>query len=192
MASRTRGGRPKRQERKRGLVVMEGRVTEPQYLDLLKQVIRGPVSVTIVGMGADPARVLHEAEKKARAAGEKYDWICCVVDVDQHTTLDEMLRVARKSGEFVVVTNLKFEQWLLWHVDEGLRELGTKELDVLMKKRGLMNGKQLSPKFPIEDYEKAVEVARRADLSMELCRKGRCPSSSMPLLIELMQGKNLK
>ncbi|WP_425451490.1 RloB domain-containing protein [Acidipropionibacterium virtanenii] len=62
--------------------------------------------------------------------------------MDQHPDLDEMLRDSRKRGIHVVVTNLKFEQWLLWHVNDRTRAHTSNDLDRLMKSEGLMKGKK--------------------------------------------------
>lgn len=95
---------------------------------------------------------------------------------------------ARKEGTNALVTSPEFEQWLLWHADDGRNYLNSVELDRLMKKMKLMEGKNLSSAFPAESYGRAVENSRRADLDMDFCLKGPCPSSSMPLIIELMTG----
>ncbi len=169
----------------------EGKVTEVEYVQRLNQILRGAV-VEVHGAGADPGRVLGEVQKymkKAAKKGQPFDWACCVVDVDQHQTLEKALRDADRSGIIMIVTNLKFEQWLLWHVDDRGRANGSKELDGLMTAKGLMEGKSLSPAFPMTSYPAAVKNAKRADPAMQSCRKGRWPSSAMPLLIELMEGK---
>ena len=94
----------------------------------------------------------------------------------------------------MVVTNLKFELWLLWHVgDKPGGYAHNRQLDTLVKKLSKSgktpflegnNYKNLHPNFPVENYTQAIEIARQKDPKMAFNRKGQNPSSAMPLLIE--------
>jgi hypothetical protein len=183
--------RPKRALRKRGLVVTEGICTEPQYVDMLKRHLRGgQVSVKTVGVGQSPKRVLSRARKEVKQAkrnSEPFDWCCLLLDVDQHTDLDECLREASRDGIKVLVSNLKFEVWLVWHVTDLASVEGTKELDRRVRKEDIMSGKHLNRRFPIHNHPQAVERARRADPDLAAGRVGPNPSSAMPVLIDLMR-----
>jgi hypothetical protein len=183
--------RPKRALRKRGLVVTEGTCTEPQYVDMLKRHFRGgQVSVKTVGVGQSPMRVLSRARKEVKQAkrnSEPFDWCCLLLDVDQHTDLDECLREALRDGIKVLVSNLKFEVWLVWHVTDLRSVEGTKELDRRVRKEDIMSGKHLNRRFPIHNHPQAVERARRADPDLAAGRVGPNPSSAMPVLIDLMR-----
>lgn len=180
--------------RQRGLVITEGTNTEPQYFDLLKQEFdreAGSVFVKAVGVGKDPLKLLAKAKQlkaDARQKGTPYDWCCCVVDVDQHETLKPCLEQAPRSGIHVVVSNVKFEVWLLWHVLDKTGSMTGHDLDELCKKHKLLDGKNIANDFPVRNFEQAIITARRLDPELRDCRKGVNPSSSMPLLIDLMRG----
>lgn len=181
---------PSRAERLRGLIVTEGTVTEPQYLQLLKQQLpRASASVTVKGAGQDPLSVLDkciELRAEAKVRGKPYDWCCCVVDVDEHVMLERCLVEARRSAVEVVVTNLKFEVWLLWHcIDLGAART-SRQLDDLARRHGVLVGKDLSARFPVGNYLDAVTRARTADPELATRRTGPNPSSSMPALLDLM------
>lgn len=188
-----------RHERQRGLIVTEGTVTEPQYFDLLKQHLpRSWATVTVKGAGKDPLNVLKKCielrdKAKSRDRGRRdgrpeqaYDWCCCVLDVDEHATLEQCLVEARKNNIEIVVTNRKFEVWLLWHCTDLSGERDGHELDALARKHRALVGKDLATQFPIENYREAAVRARRADPDLASRRIGPNPSSSMPILFDLV------
>jgi hypothetical protein len=187
--------RPKRNVKKRGLVVTEGLETETQYFELLQQELENSgtnVSIRSHGVGKDPLAVLKkcmELRDNAVDKGKPYDWVCCVVDVDEHSTLNECLKDAEANGIHVVVSNLKFEVWLLWHVDKFRKHFSSTELDRQMAKHKLTRGKHLSPSFPVRQYKQAVENARIADPMLADYRIGPNSSSSIPVLVDLMTRK---
>lgn len=176
-----------RREKRLGLVVTEGQETEPQYLDQLKQELARTadvVQIKTVPVGKDPLTILRKCElerDRAEQRGKSYNWVCCVVDVDQHATLQECLKQAAKKGIHVVVSNIKFEIWLLWHVTRSRGPLNGRELDQLVEKNDLIRKKHLSPRFPIEKFAEAIEVpgsqtpTSRTDAS-DRTRPRPCPS----------------
>lgn len=180
--------------RKRGLVVSEGTVTEKQYIERLKQVLRdsqpGAVDVKSIGLGKDPKTVLEYAKQecdKASSQEEPYDWCCIVVDVDQHATLKHCVQSAPKFSIDVVVSNPCFEVWLIWHVKDFNRASDAKALGSELE--GVVHkAKHLSPRFPIKAYTDAEQRAKRADPNTDSNRIGPNPSSAMPVLINLMRG----
>lgn len=186
--------RPRRTFRSRGLVVTEGTVTELEYFDRLKQELSNDgafVQFKTVGVGKDPMQVVKkciERRNYARRSGEGFDWCCCVVDVDLHARLDGCILEARREGIHLVISNLKFEIWLLWHVVDKRGALSSDQLDSLMREHGITDGKHLLPRFPVARFEDALQIARRADPLLANHRKGQNPSTSMPVLIELMRG----
>ena len=181
---------------KRGLVVTEGRTTEPQYVERLGQYLRqhsALVSVKSVGVGKDPSAVVLkciELRDEAQRKGKDYDWCVCLVDRDQHSTLSEAAKLAERERIIFLVSNLKFEVWLLWHVVDKRSSQSSTELDRLVMKHGLVQNKHLLPKFPVEKYQQAVNLAVTVDPKMASGRVGPDPSSALPLLIGLMTGKD--
>ena len=182
---------PKRPLHERGLVVTEGEKTEPQYIDGVKQLFRGSqVEVKTRGVGRDPASVLAKAQNflhQAARSGEPYDWCCVVVDVDDHTTLDECLRSAKKDKIHVVVSNPCFEIWLLWHYADHSGNIDRRALQAAVRSHGITD-KTLPPRFAFAAYPAAVARARRADPAIAAGRTGPNPSSGMPVLLDLMSG----
>lgn len=186
--------RPSRQPTRRVLVVTEGKETEPQYIELLNSYLRSRGVTTVVrsvGVGKDPLKVVQQcAARRDEAAirGKPYDDCVCLVDVDRHKTLNEAAQLAKRERILLLVSNLKFEVWLRWHAEDKRSALMSTQLDDLVAKLGLTNGKNLSSSFPIHAVDKACVTASAVDPSMRPGRIGPNPSSAMPILIKLMKG----
>ncbi|MDO5080018.1 RloB family protein [Buchananella hordeovulneris] len=191
MANGLRGKRRRRIEKRRILVVTEGMVTEPDYLEKLQQELRDATVFLIVKpVGRDPLTVVRKAEELAAAAekkGKGYDAVYCLVDVDRHEKLAVALKRADRLGIHVLVSNLKFEVWLLWHVSDRVTEMNSTELDREMKNHGLLEEKRLSSTFRIGGYDEACRRARQADPDYAAGRVGPNPSTALPVLIEKMR-----
>ena len=193
--SRVRGKRPQRQEARKGLIVTEGIVTEPEYLSGLRQHYRlSSAAVDIIpfkveGVGKDPLTVVQKALDLSRR--QEYDWIACLVDVDEHAKLETAVKTAKEEDILLVISNLKFEVWLLWHVSGLLRVMSSHELDKAVKDYDLVvgkKGKNLNPSFPYAEHVSASRVAFQADPDLNFCRKGPKPSTAMPLLVRKILG----
>ena len=171
----------------------EGSVTEPQYVERLHQTLRGTgvaVSVKAVGTGRDPAAVVRKgAELRDWALKQRkaYDRCVCLVDVDTHATLSTAVALAKREGIDLVVSNLKFEVWLLWHVTDVRGSRSSRELDELMAKHGLLRGKHLAPSFPVDQVQRAEATAARVHPELSIGDVGEDPSSTMPHLVELLR-----
>ena len=184
----------RRSEHTRVLVVTEGAQTERQYIELLHQTLRdGPVAVAVrtVGVGDGPHAVVQKCiglRDEARRKGKPYDHLVCVVDVDQHTTLPQAAAIATAEDIDLVVTNLKFEMWLLWHVADVRGARTSAQLDALMARHGLLTGKHLARRFPIGGYEQAMMIAERVHPGLTIGSIGPDPSSTMTHLVNLLRG----
>ncbi|MCC8908867.1 RloB family protein [Curtobacterium sp. GD1] len=191
-----RSSRPKRQMYRRILVASEGEITEKQYVQRLSQVLRSKgvnVSVTAVHGSSDPVSVVQkcidERDLEKESKREPFDHCVCLVDVDTHAHLDDAITLARAHGIQLIVTNLKFEAWLLWHVSDSLGAKTSSELDALMRKHALFQKeKHLAQEFPFDGVDRAVTNAYSADPDLAANRRGPDPSSAMPVLIQLMRG----
>jgi hypothetical protein len=188
-----RVSRPRRNLARRVLVVTEGRLTEPQYVEGLNRYLRGNGTTTVVKtipVGKDPLNVVRKCiEIRDRAIKDKksYDVCVCLVDVEQHKTLLAACKTAAKESILMLVSNLKFEVWLRWHIEDKRSSLTTVQLDDLMAKRGLVVKKMLTPTFPFSAVLKACEIARQVDPQLKPGRIGPDPSSAMPILVDLMR-----
>lgn len=198
MAARKPSGRttrPKRQLARRILVVTEGTLTEPQYVEGLSRYLRNAGATAIVksvAVGKDPMKVVRkciEIRDKAASDGKDYHDCVCLVDVDQHEALPAACQLANKESVLLLVSNLKFEAWLRWHVEEKRSALSSTHLDGLAAKLGLVTKKTLALTFPFHAVHDACEIARRADPDLKPGRIGPNPSSAMPILVELMLGR---
>ncbi len=190
-----RTSRPKRQPARRILVVTEGRLTEPQYVEGLNRYLRSAgatATVKSVPVGKDPLKVVRkciEIRDKATADVKGYDFCVCLVDVDQHEALGDACQLAGRESILLLVSNLKFEAWLRWHVEDKRSAQSTSQLDNLTANLGLVTKKMLAPAFPFHAVHEACEIARRADPDLEAGRVGPDPSSAMPILVDLMLGR---
>lgn len=190
---RARGSRPKREIRTRILVVAEGKETEPQYVERLDAHLRSEGTTTVVktvGVGKDPLKVVHkclELRDAAAGRGKEYDRCVCLVDVDQHSTLDAALSLASSESVDVIVSSLKFEVWLRWHLENKFSALTSAQLDGLLEKHQVLKDKTLAPQFPIYAVDAACQRARKADPGLASGRVGPDPSSAMPVLVDMMR-----
>lgn len=82
----------------------EGKVTEIEYLEQLGQALpRTAATFTVRGDGTDPLRVVKRAFKERKR--HDHDWVVCLVDCDDHTTLEKAFALARSEGIEVLVSN---------------------------------------------------------------------------------------
>ena len=162
----------------------EGVETEVQYLQGLAQFMRDSGmtvrGVRPAGVGKDPLRVLKRAAEIVRADPDGYDDVWVVVDVDDHTTLDDCMRDAPSSGVRVVVSNPCFEIWLLWHYEGARHHQSKRDLDRRLAAHG-HEDKNLPVRFP---FSKFADASTRSEASLAAhTTLGPNPSSSMHLLV---------
>lgn len=144
-----------------------------------------------VGVGKDPLKVVEKCiELRERAADTEkaYDACACLVDVDQHASLNDACVLAQNEQILLLVSNLKFEMWLRWHAEDRRSVLSSSQLDRRVAELCLVQGKSLPAGFPIEKVDEASRVAKAADPQLCACRRGPNPSSAMPVLIDLLRG----
>jgi hypothetical protein len=169
--------------------------TEPQYVEGLNGYLRSAGAnavVKSVPVGKDPMKVVRkciEIRDKAASVDKDYDVCVCLVDVDQHDALESACELAASESILVLVSNLKFEAWLRWHIEDKRSALSTTQLDELTARLGLVKKKMIAPNFPFRAVHAACEIARRADPGLEPGRIGPDPSSAMPILVDLMLGR---
>ena len=176
-------------------MVTEGTETEPQYVERLNSFLRSKdvnAVVKSIGIGKDPLKVVQKCVEHRDLAAQKdkgFDICVCLVDVDRHAMLQRAADLAAREDILLLISNLKFEVWLRWHIEKKRSVLTTTQLDALVEKLGLVKNKALSPHFPFEGVDDACDVARLADPDMRAGVAGPDPSSSMPLLVDLMRGQ---
>jgi transposase InsO family protein len=111
-------------QRTKILVVVEGRVTEPEYIAAVKRSRRMDSIEVLVEQGhTDPIGIVNHAKARRRQAGrtDPFDQVWCVFDVEAKLTqqarhgLREALDSATRADISIALSNPCFEIWLLWH-----------------------------------------------------------------------------
>lgn len=105
--------------RPRFLIVCEGRVTEPEYINLIriKEKIN-LVRIIIDNQGGTPKTLVDRAvaeKRRNRSEFGKQDEIWCVFDIDEHPLIAEARQKADANGIKIAISNPSFEFWLLLH-----------------------------------------------------------------------------
>lgn len=174
------------------LIATEG-LTETEYIERLAQYLRATgttvVSFQEFSVGKDPKAVLEELKKRMNLApvGRQYDEGWVVVDVDEHTTLDECLRKAAKEDDIsIVVSNPSIEIWLLWHHSDHYKQNNAEQLRTFLRKYGHVD-RHLPQNFPIDKYLDAITRSSKCGESVGEGRKGKNPSSALPALVRYLQ-----
>lgn len=185
--ARVEGRRPRRVERSRILVVTEGVKTEVQYLEGLVQFLRSTGAtirgVRPKGVGKDPSRVVRAALDLNAQDPDGYDEVWVLVDVDEHTTLDDALLEARANGIPAIVSNPCFEIWLIWHYEDCGAFQTSKQAAALLERYGHTD-KSVPNSFP---YAMHAEASRRAGSLVGTCQMGPNPSTAMPHLLQSLR-----
>ncbi|MBN1461489.1 MAG: RloB domain-containing protein [Armatimonadetes bacterium] len=138
---RRQGARPVRH---RFLLLCEGEVTEREYFEYLRKEFRGTlVSIEISRKRGDPLGLVREAARLRREAASnarreqddniRFDSVWCVCDVDQHPRLEEAVRLARRSGVSMAVSNPCFELWPALHFDACGRFVTSGDLKSILR-----------------------------------------------------------
>ena len=167
-------------------VFTEGRVTELQYLEKLRQRIRPQhAEFKFIKIGKDPSAIYKRCLRLLKQ--DNFDQGIIVVDVDQHERLEEMLDDCRRSPHVnALVSNPCFELWLLWHATDRRGHTETRECVKLARINNLTRDKDLNTKFPIDSFPAAAKRAQQAWSELAPNERGPNPSSAMPWLIDLM------
>lgn len=203
--------------KRRVLVVSEGVVTEPQYFRRLSSLASAAgISLTIKpaknanNWHPDPLKVVREC-KRIREADvakskkgsprdvEPFEHCFAIVDYDRwdeskarfggasSSKLQQAITLAKEEGINLLVSRLKFEVWLLWHLPVTPR-MTSKELDKQCQTNRIMRGKSLDPHFSIDEdtCRRAYDEARRVCVVNENTVPSSCPATAMPRFFELL------
>ncbi|MCZ7417054.1 RloB family protein [Streptomyces sp. WMMC897] len=181
----------RRLEHAKILIVAEGRTTEPQYFEKFSALIRAKavrvVSVKSVGIGRDPLRVVSEAKRireVEKKGGDPFDSTWCVVDVDEHTNLEQACIEARRSRIAMAISSPCFEIWLLWHFENRTAWIDSEVLSRILRKYGF-SGKNMPDKFPYDKYQMAMTRASQCE-NLKVEHAPPNPHSSVPDLISAL------
>ena len=178
------------------LVVCEGEVTEPQYIDAFRlEHGTNTVRVHVQAPGGDPKalvetaiRLRDEAARRARRERDlnlAYDEVWCVFDVDEHARSAEARQLAASGRIELAVSNPCFELWLLLHFAAHTAHVTTAQVARLL--RGHLPGYRKHVRFEDVRHGYADAVRRGQALDQrhaEVGSEGENPSTGVHHLTE--------
>lgn len=196
-SSRDLGRRPPRREPKRRiLIVCEGRVTEAGYFKDLRRAFRNPlVEVEIDDQKGVPKTLVERAAVRKKAAERdaksqrdeflSYDEVWCVFDVDEHPHLSDAQQQARDNGIDLAVSNPCFELWALLHFQDHSAFVERKRLRGMLKRHLPGYDKALPYESLRPGYAQAIQRATDLDRRREEANDvGGNPSTGVYRLTE--------
>ena len=193
--------RATRKSRSNILIVCEGGETEPTYFDKLCSfwgLPRGLIEIKGKECGSAPISVVDYAlkcKKERKDALKKdsellpYDQIWCVIDHDNHKSLDRAIDKAKAHKFRIALSIPSIEFWYLLHFAYTTKPLAdcdsaTKELNKVLKKHRvnyLKNDPPTNLLFP--RLETGIQHAKRIRKHCE-CTSATNPSTDVDLLVQ--------
>lgn len=178
------------------LVVTEGAVTEPEYLNGFRSTVKNPrVEIHIVPQAGVPRTIVQvardrkrEAEAQARRQADenlRFDEVWCVFDYDEHPNVPNTKKMARDNGIRLAVSNPCIELWLWLHFADQPGMRSRQELHKLIKRHVPNYDKHVDYAHYESGYQSAVRRAARLDEDAAADgEEGRNPSTGMWRLTE--------
>lgn len=188
--------RPYRDAKPLILIITEGKVTEPDYLDGFAKACENPrVRIEMVEDAGDPRAIVRAAKSRKLAAERrsrqeqddnlKYDQVWCVFDVDEHAHRTEAKQTATKNGLSLAVSNPCFELWLWLHFADQPGMQTSQDLRKMMKRHVSDYDKGVNYADYAAGYEAAVVRASRLDdQAIADSEEGRNPTTGVWKLTE--------
>ncbi len=187
---------PRREPRKRILILCEGHSTEPGYFRALRSAFRNRlVEVEIDDRRGVPKTLVEYAtERKKEAVREAksrrdpflaYDEVWCVFDVDAHPNLPDARQQARDNGIHLAVSNPCFELWALLHFQHQTAYLEGESAQSRLRRHLPGYEKDLPFDRLHPTYDQAVERAQELERRCESAGSpGDNPSTGVYVLTE--------
>lgn len=185
------------------LVVTEGEVTEPQYLNGFAAWLKNPrVEVQVIGGVGVPRTIVEvaksrkkQAERSARREKDdnlKYDEVWCVFDVDEHPNISDAKQMARDNEIRLAISNPCFELWLWIHFEDqpGMQHRHAMQRLLSTKISGYDKHVDFERDF-IAGYDAAVFRAKRLEEGAEADNdEGRNPTTGLWRLTESIRSES--
>jgi hypothetical protein len=204
MGKRDRDRRPGRRAAFRDpkpliLVVCEGAVTEPQYLEGFRRQCRNPrVDIKIVPGSGVPKTIVEtarelkkQAEKQAHREKDdnlRYDEVWCVFDIDEHPHVATARQTALDNDLRLAISNPCIELWLYLHFSEPPGQIDRKRLASKLRKFVAAYDKHVNCKVFLPQYAIAKTRAERLDRLAEQDEDaGRNPTTGFWRLTDSIQ-----
>jgi hypothetical protein len=185
------------------LIVTEGKCTEPNYLNGLKEKILANVGGTvevidICGEGASTQKLIEITEMHENKAKIPYQYIWVVFDKDDFRDFDQAIKEGEEKGYHVAWSNQSFEYWIYLHFNYSDANLHRKEwkakLDELFKSHKLSKdgyGKNIENLFELLDsfcgVRRAIDYAKKrmADFDSKKDKPSKyAPGTTVHILVE--------
>lgn len=168
-------------ERKVIVILAEGAVTEPLYFQSINRLDDFSYVNIIITPGppsenkktkkhkSDPLSVVQKCiEIRDSKKYDEVDAYFAVVDKDdwlehkpgEKSVLEKAQQLAEKEEIDLVISNLKFEVWLMWHLDASIKNfpITSAGIDEVCKRNEILTErKRLHQNFPIGNYEQAIK-----------------------------------
>ena len=173
------------------LVVTEGKVTEPEYLDGFARATKNPrVKIEVVGGVGVPKTIVEHAKEKKREADKRarrekddnlsYDQVWCVFDIDAHPNIPDAKQMALDNGFELAVSNPCIELWLWLHFADQPGAQHRHDLQGMMKKHIPKYNKHVDFSHFASGYDDAAQRASRLDKDAKLVNEeGRNPTTGV-------------
>jgi hypothetical protein len=166
---------PFRDVKPRILVVTEGEVTEPEYLDGFRKAVRNPrVDIEYQKGAGVPKTIVEVAKAKKQAAEDRakserddnlsYDEVWCVFDRDDHPNYEHAKQMAKDSDLELAISNPCIELWLYLHFAEQPGMQPREKIRKMLKRHLPRYDKHVDYAQDFADgYENAHKRAKRLD-----------------------------
>lgn len=166
-------GPASRSPKRRLLVVCEGKVTEPLYIEgFVRKTRNATVDVQIHDEHGDPRTLVEmaksekqQAKARAKQQGDEflaYDEVWCAFDRDQHERFQDACQMARDNQLELAVSNPCFELWLLLHFRDSPGARHRHYVQTMLKNKKYLPG-----------YDKHFDFERVADLVDQATERAR-------------------
>jgi len=188
------------QQAKKFLVVVEGCVTEKEYIEAVKRSRQMKSVQVLVETGhTDPIGIVNKAKERKTAAhrSDPFDEVWCVFDTETKLTqlarngLQQAMDTARRAKVNVALSNPCFEIWLLWHKQDQTGWISSDNAQSRCKYLGLTAEKHIvNASLLIQNY---YEDAKARAVKLDTTHNNnigttipaqRNPSSDMHKLID--------
>lgn len=188
-----------RQQSQRFLVVVEGVVTEVEYLTALKRSRQmRSIDVQIETGHTDPIGIVNAAKthRKAAMKSDAYDQVWCVFDAEAKISqagrpgLSHAIQIAGEARINVAVSNPCLEIWLLWHLQDQTAWISSETAQRRCREQQiLVDGKHLRDATELimlveEAKGRAVAIDDQHDSVGNTKPEDRNPSSGMYKLVD--------
>ena len=188
------------------LIVTEGKCTEPNYFNGLKDKILDKVGgnvevIDICGEGVSTTKLIEITDQRVSRAKIPYQNVWIVFDKDDFQDFDQAIKEGEDKDYHVAWSNQSFEYWIYLHFDYSDADLHrgqlNAKLDELFKSKGLSKDgykKNIKNLYELLDSSGRVETAiknakrRMKGFTSEDKPSKYAPGTTVHILVEELRG----